>query len=264
MPTAVCNGFDLHYADTGQGAPIVFLNGLGGDHLSWMGQVRACAKNFRCVALDLRDCGRSSYAKTPYTLGDVADDVAALLQFLDLPAAVVVGLSLGGMAAQELALRHPGRISGLMLVSTVARTDDWFRAMQELLRMMRRQAKDAAEFFETLLPLLVSPRFFEVPGQADWLRALMRQNPYPQQAEGTFRQLDAVCAFDAIDRLPALKCPTRVVVGEDDLLTPPRYSRQLVERVAGAMLTLLPGVGHAPPLEDGRGFNRVLLEFLGA
>src|SRR4051812_18998668 len=126
MPNAICNGLRLHYADSGKGVPLVFLNGLAGDHLYWMGQVRAFAKRFRCLALDNRDAGQSSYAEGPYSIGDLAEDVACLLNSLDLPAAHVVGLSLGGMIAQELALRHPERVKSLFLVGTVARCDHWF------------------------------------------------------------------------------------------------------------------------------------------
>jgi len=262
MPTASCNGLDLHYADTGHGPPVVFLNGLGGDHLSWMGQVRACSPRFRCLALDNRDAGRSSYASAPYALADMADDVVALLQSLQLPAAHVIGISMGGMIAQEMALRHPDAVLSLVLVGTLARADDWFRGVQDILRSIRKQAGDSAGFFETTLPLLVSHRFFEVPGQVDWLRALMRQNPFPQRADGFFRQLDAVCGLDTLDRLPSIRCPTLAMVGEDDILTPPRYLRQIVERIPGARMLLVPGIGHSPPLEDGRGFSRALLEFL--
>ncbi len=263
MLSACCNGLDLHYADTGHGVPVVFLNGLGGDHLYWMGQVRACSRNFRCLAIDNRDAGRSGYAAAPYTLGDMADDVAALLDQLDLPAAHVVGLSLGGMIAQELALRHPPRVRSLVLVGTIARADAWFLGVQDLLGLLRKQTGEAGAFFEALLPWLVSHRFFADPDHADRLKILIRQNPYPQRADGFFRQLDAIRGLDTLDRLAELRCPVLAATGEDDILIPARYGRQIAERVPNGRFVLLPGVGHSPPLEDGRAFNRLLLDFLG-
>src|SRR4051812_45374444 len=110
MPQLPCNGVTLHYAATGKGAPVLFLNGLAGDHLYWMGQVRAFARQFHCLALDNRDAGQSSYASQSYTIVDLAEDVACFLHTLNQPPAHVVGLSLGGMIAQELALRHPERV----------------------------------------------------------------------------------------------------------------------------------------------------------
>jgi pimeloyl-ACP methyl ester carboxylesterase len=266
MPRLSCNGQELHYADIGQGPPLVFLNGLAGDHLYWMGQVRAFSGRgrsvFRCLALDNRDAGQSSYATAPYTVADLADDVAALLQALDLPPAHIVGLSLGGMIAQELALRHAERVRSLFLVGSLARADAWFNGMLDAFTLIRRQVADSCAFFEAVLPWLVSHRFYDIPERVEWLRALLRQNPYPQRIDGFFRQFEAIRQHDTLERLPAIRCPVLVAVGEDDLIAPPRYSRQLAERMPQARLEVLPGVGHAPPIEAARPFNQLLAEFL--
>ena len=263
MPRLRCNGLELNYADVGQGEPVVFLNGLAGDHLYWNGQVRHFAGRFRCLALDNRDAGQSDYSLTPYSIADLADDVAALLAALDLPPAYVVGLSLGGMIAQELALRHPRRVRGLCLAGTLARADDWFRATLATYGHIRRQVADTPAFFEALLPWLVSHRFFESATKVEWLRALLRQSPYPQRIDGFFRQFAAMERHDTLDRLPQVGCPVLVAVGEDDLIVPPRYSREIAARLPQARLELLGGVGHAPPVEDPRTFNRLLAGFLG-
>jgi len=262
MPTAHCNGHDLHYIDTGSGTPLVFLNGLAGDHLYWMGQVRALGRHFRCLALDNRDVGRSSYATTPYTIADLADDVVCLLDTLQLPTAHVVGLSLGGMIAQELALRQPQRVRSLFLVGTLARADDWFCATLDAFSLIRRQVADTPAFFIALLPWLVSYRYFEEPSRVEWLRALLQGNPYPQRLDGFFRQLDAIRRHDTLARLPGLRCPLLAAAGEDDMIAPPRYARQIAQQVPHARLEVLPGVGHAPPIEAPRQFNKLLGDFL--
>lgn len=262
MPDAVCNGMNLHYADTGQGNPLVFLNGLAGDHLYWMGQMRAFSKKFRCIALDNRDAGQSSYATSSYTIGELAEDVIALLDQLQLPAAHVVGLSLGGMIAQEMALRHPGRVKSLFMVGTVGRADPWFNGTLDAYGHIRRQSADTSAFFQVLLPWLVSQRFFQHPERVDWLRAILQGNPHPQKLDGFFRQFEAIRKHDVLERLPAITCPVMVAVGEDDLIAPPRYAHQIVEKLPQARLATLPGVGHAPPIEDSRGFNKLLSDFL--
>jgi pimeloyl-ACP methyl ester carboxylesterase len=263
MPQARCNGLDLFYADSGEGPPLVFLNGLAGDHLYWMGQVRAFSKRYRCLALDNRDAGQSSYATEPYTMGDLAEDVAALLASLGLAPAHVVGLSLGGMIAQELALRHPDRVRSLFLVGTVARADLWFTGTLDAYEKIRRQVADTSEFFQVLLPWLVSYRYFESAERVEWLRALLGNNPYPQRLDGFFRQFQAIRGHDTLERLPGIDRPALVVAGEEDLIAPPRYARQLADGLPQARLALLPEVGHAPPIEDPREFNRLLTAFLG-
>ena len=262
MPRVRCNGLELHYADVGRGEPVVFLNGLAGDHLYWNGQVRAFAGRFRCLALDNRDAGQSEYSPAAYAIADLADDVAALLSALDLPPAYVVGLSLGGMIAQELALRHPGRVRGLCLAGTLARADDWFRATLTTYGHIRRQVADTPAFFEALLPWLVSHRFFESPSKLEWLQAFLHQCAFPQKTDGFFRQLEAIRGHDVLERASAVRCPALVVVGEDDLVTPPRYAEQLARCIPQARLHILPGVGHSPVLEDAGGFSRLLDDFL--
>jgi pimeloyl-ACP methyl ester carboxylesterase len=262
MPTATCNGLDLYYGDAGSGEAVVFLNGLAGDHLYWNSQVRTLSPRFRCLSLDNRDVGQSAYSDQSYTCADLAEDVVAFLDVLGVPAAHVVGLSLGGMLAQELAIRHPQRVLSLVLTNTLGRCDEWFGHLLDAFCLIRRQVPDTPRFFEAVLPWLISHRYFEQPGAVEWLKALFYRNPHPQRAEGFFRQIDAIRTHDALDRLGQVRCPVLVVAGEDDTLTPARYARKMVERLPSARLEILPGVGHAPPIEAPRPFNRLLSEFL--
>src|SRR5438045_1209856 len=100
MPTLVVNGFQLYYEDAGQGSPLVFLSGLGGDHRAFSAAMRHFQSRYRTLALDSRDVGQSDRAEGPYTIAEMADDVAGWLVALGLSAATVVGHSLGGMVAQ--------------------------------------------------------------------------------------------------------------------------------------------------------------------
>jgi pimeloyl-ACP methyl ester carboxylesterase len=263
MPQLRSNNIRLHYDDTGGGDPLLFLNGLAGDHLYWKGQMRTFAAHFRSIAVDNRDAGQSDYVTEPYSMVDLAADVIGLLQALDLPPAHVVGLSLGGMIAQEVALAQPGRVRSLFLVGTLARADDWFKATLDVYSHIRRQVADTPGFFNALLPWLVSHRFFESASKVEWLQAFLRQAPYPQRIDGFFRQFEAMREHDTLDRLGAIRCPTLVAAGEDDLIAPPRYARQIAACIPHARLEVLPGVGHAPPIENPRGFNRLLADFLG-
>jgi pimeloyl-ACP methyl ester carboxylesterase len=262
MPTASLSQATLFYAEKGQGDPLVFLNGLSGDHGYWMGQLRTFARSYHCLAVDNRDVGRSSYAAGPYTIRDLAGDTAELLDRLALPPAHVIGLSMGGMIAQELALSWPRQVRSLILVSTLGRSDDWFRGTLTAFGLIRRQVPDTASFFEGILPWWVSYRFFEKPERITWLRWLLHQNPHDQRLDGFLRQLEAISGHDALDRLPGIGCPVLLLAGEDDSVAPPRYSHQLHERLAHAQETILPDVGHAPPLENPELFNATVADYL--
>lgn len=262
MPLLPLSGGKFFYAEKGEGEPLVFLNGLSGDHAYWMGQVRAFARQYRCLAVDNRDVGQSAYAAGPYTVRDMAGDVAELLDRLGAAPAHVVGLSLGGMIAQELALAWPERVRSLTLACTLGRADAWFRATLAAFELIRRHVADTAAFFEAILPWWVSHRYLANAEPATWLTWLLRQNPYPQRLDGFLRQIQATGGHDALDRLAQIRCPVLVLAGEDDSVAPPRYARQIVAQVPQARLVVLPGVGHAPPLEDPGPFNSRLAEFL--
>jgi pimeloyl-ACP methyl ester carboxylesterase len=262
MPVCQLSEVALFYVDKGQGEPLVFLNGLSGDHLYWMGQLRAFGKKYHCLALDNRDVGRTAAPARAYTTADLAADVAGLLGRLDLPPAHVVGLSMGGMIAQELALAAPVRVRSLVLVNTLARADAWFRGTLGAFERIRRQVDDTPAFFDAILPWWVGWRYFEEPERVSWLRWLLRQTPHPQPLDGFLRQLEATASHDALERVHRIACPVLVVAGEDDTVCPPRYAAQLKERLPQAQSVVVSGVGHALPFEDPARFTAVVREFL--
>jgi 3-oxoadipate enol-lactonase len=262
MPLSRLSYADLFHEEKGQGEPLVFLNGLSGDHLYWRSQFRVFGKHYRCLAVDNRDVGQSSYADAPYTIRELAGDVIEWMEHLALPPAHVVGLSLGGAIAQELALAVPGRVKSLVLMNTLARADEWFRGTLRAFQLVRRQVADTAAFFDAILPGWVSHRFFDASERVSWLRVLLRQNPHPQRLDGFLHQLEALSGHDVGERLRGLDCPVLVLAGEDDCVAPVRYSRQIQQAIPQARLVVLSGVGHAPPLEDAGQFNAHLMEFL--
>src|SRR5262245_27585237 len=117
MPRIVVNGRHLFYGESGHGEPLVFLGGLGGDHRAFAVTARYFGTSYRTLALDARDVGQSDRAEGPYTTAEMADDVAGWLDALEIPSAHLVGHSLGGLVAQEVALRYPGKVSRLVLAS---------------------------------------------------------------------------------------------------------------------------------------------------
>jgi 3-oxoadipate enol-lactonase len=263
MPKVKVGDVELHYVEAGTGTPVVLIMGFGGDHLAWGFQMPALVEaGFRVVAFDNRGAGQSDAPDHPYTTRMMAEDTAGLMNTLGIDRAHVVGVSMGGMIAQELALAHPARVRTLQLHCTYARPDRYLHALLEAWRTVRTTLGHEPSL-RTIALWLFAPRTYnERPEFIEMLLANALANPFPQTLTGFLRQGDAVRAHDALDRLDALACPTLVSVADEDILVPPRFSEALAARIPGAALRRLPGAGHVYFWEIAEQFNAMCLEFI--
>jgi pimeloyl-ACP methyl ester carboxylesterase len=260
VPVAHVNGVDLHYVQAGEGEDVLLLCGLGDDHTAWEAQLATFSRAYRVTVIDNRGVGRSSLPDGPFTVADLADDAIALCDELAIDQAHVAGFSMGGAIAQELALTRPDLVRSLLIVGSWCRSD---RIFQETIRgaaWSAGVADDARSYLYAFLSWVYSPAVFEDGRIDDFVEAALA-NPYPQETEAFQRTAEAILHHDTADRLAAIDVPTLVVVGEVDLLCPPRHSRAIAQRIPGARLIEVPEQAHQPFQEDPSGFDEIARSF---
>jgi pimeloyl-ACP methyl ester carboxylesterase len=243
---------------------VLLLNGTGETGSSFDPLAASLADRFRCVATDARDTGASSRASEPYTPADLAVDAAAIVDALALGPCHVVGFSLGGATAMELALARPDRVRSLVLLSTWARSDRYLRHQMRNWQAIRRATVgDEPAFLTALNPWMFSPITLEDTEKLRAIGATWLEEPH-QEPDAFIRQTLADEAHDALGRLGAIEAPALVIVGEDDVCTPPRYAIELVHALPDARLVLVPDAGHCAIFEQADVVHAAVGTFLDA
>ena len=180
MPKVRVGDIELHYVEHGEGDPLLLVMGFGGDHLAWGLQMPAFAARHRVIAFDNRGVGQTGAPDAPYTTLEMADDAVGLLDALGIERAHVLGVSMGGMIAQELALNHPGRVRTLQLHCTYARPDGYILALVDAWRRIRTTFDHEHSLRTIALWLFAPATFNERPEFVEMLLQSALANPYPQ------------------------------------------------------------------------------------
>ena len=265
MPHAVAAGRKVYYELHGDdpGTPLVLVMGLGGTCRGWLPlQVPELSRERRVLIYDSRGVGRSDDPGGPFTTADLADDLAALLDALGLRRVDVLGAFLGGMAAQEFALRHPLRVDRLVLVGSYARPDAKRRMLLEKWKDLARiDAPLSLQVRERLLWTLEDDTL-EYTDLIESMIDFFTREGAPVSNDLFVRQCDACIAHDARDRLRTIHARTLVLCGRHDQLTPPKFQRELADEIPGARLVTLSFGAHLVMAESAQRFNQIVLQFL--
>jgi len=257
MPTLRTNGIDLTYETSGQGETVLFLHGLGSRSDDWQLQTPAFAARYRVLTADMRGHGRTSKPPGPYSVPMMADDVLGLLDALGIDAAHVVGLSMGGMIAFQLAANHPERVRSLVIVNSgpelVAHSlADRLRILQRLLLARLFNPERTAHF--------LGPRLFPKPEQAQLREMFIAQ--WAQNDPAAYRAaMRALVGWSVLDRVGGIACPALVVSGDRDY-TPAATKAAYVAMMPNARLVVIEDSGHATPIDQADRFNDCVLDFL--
>lgn len=242
----------VYWRARGNGPGLVLVNGYGASADAWPERwMQDLVRRHTVVTADLRGGGRSRYAQTPFTIRDLAEDLVAVLDEVGLSSAVVLGLSMGGMVAQELALVAPERVRGLVLAGTRPPVPRFvpppLRSNLRLLLPAGRR-RTLEEYFRDLWTAAAAPGFADAhPELIDELARQTAERPTPRRM--LVQQMRAMSAWAHAERLADIEAPTAVVHGALDDFSPVANGHALAELIPGASYEEVPGVGHLVPLE---------------
>jgi pimeloyl-ACP methyl ester carboxylesterase len=261
LPTIHTGRLNTYYEINGDGEPLLLIRGLGSTCDGFKAQVEGLSPYFRVISFDNRCVGRTDQPQQPFTIADMADDTAALLDALGVESAHVFGVSLGGMVAQELVLRHPEKVRRLVLACTHAgprtatRSPEWAAQIFNESRDMPRPSA-----LRHSIPLLFSRKTVEErPELVEETLAVMENNNQPKTSY--MLQLGAVMMHDTAGRLGKITHPTLVLTGTEDTLVDPGNSRLIARAIPGARLLEFEESGHVFFTEKSAEVNSVLIDF---
>jgi pimeloyl-ACP methyl ester carboxylesterase len=260
MSTTAANGVDLFFEQEGDGDDVLFISGLADEGACWVDQVAGLKQRYRLTTFDNRGVGRSSTPDGPFQIADFAADTIALMDQLGLDRPHVVGSSMGGAIAQELALAHPDRVRSLVLNGTWCRGDRFLHEIFRNWMWSAQQADSIRDFLVTVNLWCFSPRIWNDGTMDGWIDAA-EASPYAQSVDAFCRSAQALIEHDTADRIGAITAPTLVTVGELDLCLPARYAEAIAERISTAQVVVIADVGHQPFQEVPDDYNRLLNEF---
>lgn len=247
----------IHYEEQGQGQALVLLHGLGSSSRDWEYQIPEFASHYRVIAPDFRGSGQSDKPRGPYSIADYAEDTWALLDKLDITSAHLVGLSMGGATAFEMAVRRPERVLNLVVVNcppsfALSSPRKWFELAMRLAVVRLLGMDKMAE--------VVGKRLFPEPEQAD-LKATFQQRYAANHKQHYLWSLRALAGWSVLGRLRRIQAPALMLTAEHDY-TPEAEKQVAVNELPRGQLQVIRQSRHATPIDQPEAFNAAVLEFL--
>lgn len=284
MPVARVGEINIYYEEAGRGDVLLFIMGLGMPGFAWEPQVEYFSKKYRCITFDNRGTGKSDKPAGPYSTKEMAEDAVSLLRHLRVDKAHIIGISMGGMIAQQVAINFPDIAKSAVLCATYAQADERvrnhiregakklgvpllkaeeFSSIFSSISGIKNDENAIKEIVEVLLPLTLSRDFIN-KNKAKlemWMRRVFEN---PPTLNSFISQVFAVMTHNTLDELKKIKCPVLILTGTEDLLVPPQCSKILAENIKGSRLVEIKGGPHGLNLERAEEFNNALEDFLNS
>jgi pimeloyl-ACP methyl ester carboxylesterase len=264
MPYVETHGIRMYYEEHGAGDPVILIMGITARGEVWEKHVALWQTRFRCIAADNRGVGLTDKPQGPYTSAMMADDFDGLMSALGITQARVVGCSMGSIIAQQLALRHPGRVRSMVLMCPWARCDRYTRDVFQHLADSKAQLSPE-EFLRYIQLLIFAKRSwdddaFHEQMLEDRLRAAL--DPLPQPLHGLEGQAAACMEHNVLHELTRIQCPCLVIDGREDAFTPTWMSEEVAQLIPDCDLYFYDNAGHAFHWERLEDFNSRVLKWL--
>ncbi len=259
MPTIRTKEMTFYYEEAGRGEPLLLLHGLGSSTADWVLQMEAFAAKYRVIAVDMRGHGRSTKPPGPYTIPMFAADTVNFLRALQIPAAHILGISLGGMIAFQLAVSSPEMVKSMVIVNSIPamvvsgfadRWQLWQRSAIVELMGVRRMGE------------YLAPRLFPKPEQAE-LRQEMIQRWAQNDKQAYMAAMRSFVGWDVTDQLAAIDCPVLVISADEDYW-PVADKEAYTAQIPQAQLLVIADSRHATPVDQPEIFNTAVLKFLSS
>jgi 3-oxoadipate enol-lactonase len=245
MPLAKAGAVELSYDRAGDGPPLLLIMGMSGTKHHWgEALLEELRRDFETIVYDHRDAGDSTRTEQPFTIADLAEDAVGLLTALDIDSAHVMGISMGGMIAQELALAHPDRLRSLTLGCSYCGGEGSMLASEATMRKLAEamSSGDRERAIRASWEVNVSPSF--AANEEAWVRFRATGMRYGLAVAVIMRQMQAIAGHDTSARLPRLRTPTQVVHGTLDELLPVQNGHMIAGLIPDSRLEILEGIGH--------------------
>jgi len=258
------NEIELYYDTKGQGEPLIFIHGVGGSSLFWLPQIDPLSPYFKVLVYDLRGHGLSSIPPSGYSIRDHTEDLYLLLNRLELNKVSICGLSMGGMIAQEFALKYPERVNKLILAGTTPSVEyiskevmEWFLRDAEIVEKNKTRALTANDF----IAKAYSKEFIKSNEQI--IKRVIERistSPYEGYVQSV-REMFKEPKWSVVNKLNRIKVPTLIVHGSKDEIIPIKAAEEIRRRIKNSKLIIL-DAGHAVSFERPTEFNKALIDFL--
>jgi 3-oxoadipate enol-lactonase len=262
MPRTRIGNIEIYYEVYGSGEPLVLIHGLSMDSSTWLNQVPVLSQKYQVIVFDNRGVGQTDAPSEAYSTDMMADDTVALLKFLNIENAHILGFSMGGMIAQTITLKYPELVRSLLLTSTAARFPARAKHLVQVwLRMLNENVSLESRIREGFLWVYTN-KFFEHDETVTASVNSALNSPYPLSTQGFAGQVAALMQHDTRSRLSQISVPTLVLIGGDEILIPVEFSEELTASIPKAELVILEHGGHNCWMEFPEPFNQAVMKFL--
>ena len=262
MPKAIFNGIDLYYEIQGKGAPLMLIAGLASDSQSWQAVIKDLSRHYLVITPDNRGVGRTMPQNIEISIQQIVDDSVALIKHLGLSYVNLLGHSMGGFVALDLAIRYPDCVNKLILAGTSASNSRRNNALFSDWASCLESGMNVGLWFRTIFYWIFSRSFFENEAAVSDAVRFAIEYPYPQSALAFRNQVKAIASYGGTEDLSRVRAKTMVISGKEDLLFPTGESSDLVRAIPRADFSVIDNAAHSIHMEQPQAFTNCVLDFL--